>query len=118
MDDTIANVVMLLQVVATLFMVGVIWFVQIVHYPLMALVGRAESVVYELAHTRRAAWVVGPPMLIELVTGMLLLWVRPAGVSLIQALMGAALLAVTCVSTQFLQIPCHDRLSKAFDPGT
>lgn len=69
MDDSIAHLVLLLQVVTTLFMVGVIWFVQVVHYPLMAHVGRAEAVAYEKSHTRRTGWVVGPPMLIELGTG-------------------------------------------------
>ena len=53
MDDSIAHLVLLLQVVTTLFMVGVIWFVQVVHYPLMAHVGRAEAVAYEKSHTHR-----------------------------------------------------------------
>ena len=117
MDNTIANALMLLQVTTTLFMVGVIWFVQVVHYPLLAGVGRAEFVAYEQAHTRRTTWVVGPPMLIELATGILLLWIRPTGVSQIQALVGATLLAVVWLSTQFVQVPCHNRLSKAFDPA-
>jgi hypothetical protein len=117
MRDEMAHGVVLLHLAATLFMVGVIWFVQVVHYPLMVYIGRAESAAYEQAHTRRTAWVVGPPMLIELATGMLLLWVRPAGVSLTQALVGVALLAVVWGSTQFVQVPCHERLSRAFDPG-
>lgn len=117
MDDSIAHLVLLLQVVTILFMVGVIWFVQVVHYPLMAHVGRAEAVAYEKSHTRRTGWVVGPPMLIELGTGFLLLWIRPTGVPFIHALVGAALLAVVCISTQFVQVPCHNRLSMAFDSG-
>jgi hypothetical protein len=118
MDDTIAGLVLLPHLAATLFMVGVIWFVQVVHYPLMAGVGRAESVAYEQAHTRRTGWVVAPPMLIELATGILLLWVRPAGVPLAPAVAGAALLAVVWISTQWVQIPCHNRLSRAFDSRT
>ena len=117
MDDAIVHVVMLLQIATTLFMVGVIWFVQVVHYPLMARVGRAESAAYEQSHTVRTGWVVGPPMLLELASGILLLWIRPVGVSLIQALMGVALLGVVWISTRFVQVPCHDRLSQAFDPG-
>jgi len=117
MHDGIVHAVLLLHLAATLFMVGVIWFVQVVHYPLMASVGRAESAAYEQAHTRRTVWVVGPPMLVELVTAMSLLWVRPAGVSLTQSLVGVALLAVVWGSTQFVQVPCHERLSRAFDPG-
>ena len=69
MHDPIVHGVVLLHLAVTLFVVGVIWFVQVVHYPLMASVGRAESAAYVQAHTRRTAWVVGPPMLVELATG-------------------------------------------------
>ena len=36
------ELILLTQVFATLFMVGLIWFVQIVHYPLYAKVGREQ----------------------------------------------------------------------------
>lgn len=110
MHDKIVQGMWSFHIAATLYMVGVIWFVQIVHYPLLVYVGRAESAAYEQAHTRRTAWVVAPPMLIELVTGILLLWIRPASVSLTQAFLGAALLAVIWVCTHFVQVPCHARL--------
>jgi hypothetical protein len=39
---------------ATLFMCGLAWFVQVVHYPLMARVGEPQWSEYERAHgTRR-----------------------------------------------------------------
>ncbi len=117
MTDSPAAALFLLHLAAPLFMAGVVWFVQVVHYPLLARIGTADAPAYERAHTRRTAWVVGPPMLVELVSGVLLLWVRPAGVSLSQAVAGVALLAVVCLSTQFVQVPCHERLSRAFDPA-
>jgi len=116
MDDTTARVVLLLHLASTFSMMGLIWFVQVVHYPLMASVGRGEFVAYEREHTRRTTWVVAPPMLIELATGILLLWIRPTGVSMIEALGGVGLLSVVWISTQLIQIPCHDRLSRQFDP--
>lgn len=108
---------LLVHAAATWALTGLIWFVQVVHYPLLARIGRNEAPGYEQAHTRRTAWVVGPPMLVELVSGVLLLWVRPAGASLSQAVTGVALLAVVCLSTQFVQVPCHERLSQTFDPA-
>ena len=117
MDDSIALVLMMFHLMATLFMVGLIWFVQIIHYPLLAHIGTADFVAYEQAHTRRTVWVVGPPMLVELITGIILLWIRPAGVTLIHAMLGVALIAVVCISTQFVQVPCHTRLSQSFDPS-
>lgn len=117
MTDSFVAFLVALHLAATLFMAGVIWFVQIVHYPLLARVGGSRFVEYEQAHTRLTTWVVGPPMLIELATGVLLLWVRPAGVSPAQAIAGAALLAVVWLSTALVQVPCHERLSRAFDPA-
>lgn len=118
MSDSSAGFVLLAHAAATLFMVGLIWFVQVVHYPLLARVGPAEAVGYEQAHTRRTAWVVGPPMLVEAGTGVLLVWVRPTGVTDLQIGIGLALLTVVWASTQFVQVPCHDRLSRAFEAAT
>lgn len=115
MNDTVPRLVFLLHLTATLYMVGVIWFVQLVHYPLFARVGTSEFAAYERAHARRTGWVVAPPMLAELVTAVLLLWVRPAGVPLWAAGAGLALVVVNWVSTWAVQIPCHDRLTRGFD---
>lgn len=112
------RLVLLLHAAATLYMAGLIWFVQVVHYPLLAQVGPAEAAAYEREHTRRTAWVVAPPMMLEFATGVLLIWVRPAGVSNLQVGIGLGLLAVVWLSTQFLQVPCHNQLSRAFDPAT
>ena len=117
MHDQIAHGVVLLHLAATLFMVGVIWFVQVVHYPLLARVGTSGFAFYEQAHTRRTGWVVAPPMLAELVTAVLLLWVRPADVPLWTAGAGLALVVVNWGSTWAIQMPCHDRLTRGFDPA-
>ena len=116
MTESLARALLLLHLAATLFMVGVIWFVQIAHYPLLVRIAQNDIPAYEKVHTRLAAWVVGPPMIVELVSGVILLWVRPAGVSSLMAWAGVALLAITWCSTQFVQVPCHARLSRAFDP--
>jgi hypothetical protein len=42
---------MLVHVGATLFMVGVIWFVQVVHYPLFSRVGLEKFSLYSEAHS-------------------------------------------------------------------
>ena len=72
---------LLIQTAATLAMVGLIWFVQIVHYLLYAQVGRTEFRRYEMDHQRLTTLVVAPLMLCELVTAVLLIWLRPDGVS-------------------------------------
>jgi len=98
---------------ATLFMVGLVWFVQVVHYPLLARVGRAGFVPYEAAHMRLTTRVVAPAMLAEagLAVAILIAGAAPVGVSL----GGLALLLVVWGSTAALQVPCHRRLERGFD---
>jgi hypothetical protein len=71
--------IVVLHAAATGMMIGIIWFVQVVHYPLMALVGRDGYPAYQAAHSRRTTFVVMPPMLVESATGI---WQAPAGTHL------------------------------------
>jgi len=103
----VATAVLIANAVATLAMVGLIWFVQVVHYPLFAhldATGIAE-------HQRRTGWVVGPPMIVEAVTAVLLVAERPEGVPVAAALIGLALLAVIWISTAVIQVPRHRGLA-------
>ena len=109
--------VFLLHLFSTLFMTGVIWFAQVVHYPLLGRVGRESFVEYERENTRRTGWVVIPAMALELVTALLLLWRQPEGLLPFYAGLNAALLAVIWVSTFTLQGPYHSLLVKKFDPA-
>lgn len=105
------------QLAATLVMAGVIWFVQVVHYPLFAGVGEREFVAYEGEHTRRTGWVVGPPMLVEMVTSTLGLCagLRPEFFPMWAAWTGEALLGAIWISTAAMQVPLHRRLLRGFD---
>ncbi len=110
-----AVVLLTAHLAATLFMTGVIWFVQIVHYPLFRLVGDEFFARYEQAHTFWTTWVVAPPMLTELATAVLLLFDKPKGISGGILWLNLALLLVIWLSTAFLQVPCHQRLGQGFD---
>jgi hypothetical protein len=99
---------------ATLYMVGLIWFVQIVHYPLFASVGEPGFPAYERQHVRRTGRVVVVPMLVELGTAVAM--VGCAGGAL--AGLGLVLLAVIWGSTWLWQVPAHRRLEGGFDAAT
>lgn len=71
--------VLLANAAATLYMVGLTWFVQVAHYPLFSSVGKTEFAEYHRGHSNRTTMVVLPPMLVELVTSFLLLLDPPAG---------------------------------------
>lgn len=100
---------------ATWFMTGVIVFVQVVHYPLMARVGRDRFREYEADHTRRTTWIVAPPMLIEAATALALVTVARDRVPELQAWFGLTLVLVIWISTAALQVPQHRRLESGFD---
>ena len=53
----------LLETTATVFMAGVLWTMQLLNYPLLALVGADAFPRYEAAHNRRFALVVVPGVL-------------------------------------------------------
>jgi hypothetical protein len=101
---------------STLFMIGVIWFAQEVHYPLLGRVGKDAFRAYEKENTRRTGWVVIPVMAGELITALLLLWRQPEGFLPVHAWLNAGLLAAIWVSTFTLQGPYHNRLIRKFDP--
>lgn len=92
-------------------MTGLIWFVQVVHYPLFARVGCGDFAIYEQHHTRRTGWVVAGPMLLELALAVALVWLS-GGVMEWSAL---ALLGIVWFSTAIWQIPMHRRLESGFD---
>ncbi len=106
-----------LHLTATVFMVGLIVFVQIVQYPLMGAVDSASFTTYEREHTIRTGWIVMPAMLIELTCAVWLVAVPPAAELRWVAWMGAALLAIIWLSTALVQAPAHRRLLEGFDEG-
>ena len=104
-----------IHVASTLFMVGLIWFVQVVHYPLFDSVGNGRFAVYESAHTRRTSWVVGPFMGVEGVTALAVAALLRDEIGVLLPLSGLVLLAVIHASTVFLQVPAHRRLADGHD---
>lgn len=110
--------VLLVQFAATWTMVGIIWFVQVVHYPLFARVVGTGSGAYAVENQRRTSWVVGPPMAAEGVTALWLVVSPPGGVGRVLPLVGLVLLALVLGSTVLLQVPAHARLVDGHDPST
>ncbi|QEG41182.1 hypothetical protein [Roseimaritima ulvae] len=107
--------IVLIQVGATLTMVGLIWFVQLVHYPLMAHVGREHFLKYETEHQRLTTLLVVPLMLSELLSALLLLWCRPEAVDSGLVWTGLLLVIFIWLVTFAVQVPQHERLTISFE---
>lgn len=115
MSDQLLRLLFLAQLGSTLFMTGLIWFVQVVHYPLFAGIGSEEFCRYETRHRVLTTWVVGPPMLLEAATALLLIWYAPPQIPAWSIWTGLGLVAVVWASTAWIQIPCHELLSQGYD---
>lgn len=99
-------------------MVGLIWLIQIVHYPLFASVGVEQFSEYSERHQFLITFIVGPVMAAELITAIVLafypvfpgvgLWFR----------IGLGLLVVIWISTALIQVPQHGKLTGGFDLAT
>lgn len=107
-----ANGLLLLNAATSVYMTGLIWFVQVVHYPLFARIPSAQFQDYEQRHQRLTSFVVAPVMLLELAASVAILVVGPLSKS---NLVASALTGVVWASTLGLQMPLHDRLAKGFD---
>jgi hypothetical protein len=107
---------LILHAASSWMMVGVIWFVQVVHYPLMSRADRVRFPEFAAAHSRRTTWIVAPPMLIEAATAAILAFRPPPGVPAFSAWFGLGLVGIIWVSTAALQVPRHRDLADGFDP--
>lgn len=105
----------LTNLAATLFMVGVIWMVQVVHYPLFAKVGLEGFRSYAASHNLLISFIVMPAMLLEAGSALLLVLQRPSFVTFGEALVGLLLVGVAWGGTFFLSVPQHNILAQGFD---
>ncbi len=108
------NLVFLLHIGATLYLVGVIWIVQILHYPLLAGVGAEGYTAYHNLHTSRITPVVAPAMIVELLTAIYFSFVMFDRIDRSYFLFGLILVLIIWASTFFVQVPLHEKLSKGF----
>ncbi len=104
---------LLVHAATACFMTGLIWFVQVVHYPLLGAVDPRGFAAYHREHMRRTTFVVGPIMLVEATAAI---WI--AGAQLVAPFLagvGLALLAVVWAATMWLSVPRHSQLAAGFD---
>ena len=101
-----------IHVFTTLFMTGVCWFVQVVHYPLFKSIKLDDFPPYE-AKNFRTGFVTIPVMIIELCSGLVLLY---HDLSFL-LLLNIGLIGITGLSTVIFQVPIHLKLrTKATTP--
>ena len=104
--------IFLITLAFTLYMVGVIWSMQALEYPLFAYVGQAEFPAYHARHNRALPFLVILPSLLALLSAVLLIWSRPSGVPLWGALVVVVIDVAVVISTAVGQAPLHTKLDR------
>ena len=107
----------LANVATSLYMAGVIWTVQLVHYFLFDKVGAGGWATYHRLHSQQMSLVVLLPMVIQLGAACLLAW-SPPSVPMVPRwfwFLGAVFVVGTWSATFFVSVPLHARLGEAFD---
>ena len=94
-------------------MVGILWFTQLVHYPLYVKI-KEGFVEYERSHVKRTAFLIGPIMLAEAMTAVWLISLVPEGTLLRLAATNLIVLILIWLSTFLFQTVQHQKLSIRF----
>lgn len=97
------------QAAATFGMTGIIWLVQLVQYPGFRHVGAAQFADFHRSHCRSIGMVVGPLMVLELLSALLL---AAAGEPAWFWRVMLAVLMLIWISTALWQGPLHGRLAR------
>lgn len=99
------------QLILCFYMTGVIWLIQLVHYPSFARINAGEFRAFHSTHTRYLGYLVGPAMVGELISAAVLAagW-RPFWVA------NFLLVLALWAATFFLSVPLHNVLAEGRDP--
>lgn len=118
MTRSLSPTVAVIHLVASWFLVGLIWTIHTVHYPLFAEVGDATYIAFQAEHVERIGRLLLVPWAVEGVTAAIVLLVaigaRDRGL-LPPALIGAAAMGVVLVISGFWSAPAHGELADGFD---
>ena len=98
---------------------GLIWTIQLVHYPGFLKVGAEGFLVYQQAHMRTISYLVIPLMLSELTLGALLQWAHWKDPIHRTVYLATLNLLLIWLSTWLISSPLHGKLlQNGFDPST
>lgn len=105
------NLLLILNLASSLFLAGLIWTIQIVHYPIFHRLETDNFADHIHFHKGAISLLVVPVMTIELGTSAWLAWF--ASSNLIYHQTGFVTVIIIWLITFFVQVPLHSRLSVA-----
>ena len=106
------DILIVSHIVSTSIMVGVIWVMQLLHYPTLLYVKNEAFRQFQNFHMRNISIIVVPIMLIELASGLM---IYLQGERSFEFLVSFALLIILWIMTGLLFTKFHSRLRKSKD---
>ena len=97
--------------ISTSFMVGVIWVIQLLHYPSFHFINDQKYVDFQHFHMQRISFIVIPAMLVELASGLLLAYFFRSSLTIILL---AFLLGIWGITFIFFT-NIHQNLTNGYD---
>jgi len=102
-----------LQLFSSYFLTGLIWTIQMVHYPAFRFVNENNFSSFAQIHSKQITKVVMPLMITELITAFLLILAKGLDqVGFTFFVTNFVLVICIWASTFFLSVPCHNKLMK------
>ena len=68
------DVALMIHIISTSIMVGVIWVIQLVHYPSFKYVNESDYIIFQKYHMSNISNIVFPVMFTELITALIILF--------------------------------------------
>jgi hypothetical protein len=105
-------VALLVTLAFSLYMTGMIWSMQVLEYPLFALVGPKEFPSYHRRHNSALPFLVIVPSLVAFVSALALIFTRPARLPLWATIVIAGLDLIVIIVTALREAPLHAKLDR------
>jgi hypothetical protein len=107
----VMTTLLIIHAAITWALLGLMWTIQLEHYPLLKNVGHREFVFYHDRHMSLVSWLVGPLMMAEIGSAGLLFYLGERSLPFVISL-GA--LGSVWASTAIGQIPLHQKLTRGY----
>ena len=104
--------IFLFNLVLSFIAVGLIWTIQLVHYPSMRYISKDKFTEYHNFHSMRISILAIPLMLAELVTSIMLWYQNFNNTVHTVFLINLIIVVLIWLSTFLIQVPFHNALSK------
>lgn len=109
------KLILLMHLFSCFFMTGLIWLIQLIHYPAMRHIKKESFSAFHLFHSQRITFIVGPVMTLEFATAVSIFFQHNLNTWSSLNLIGVLII---WGATAFLSVPAHNKLAQNYNEQT